>query len=155
MRWSQFPEKLALLALTAWIGSLWSIGYVAVPVLFRGQPDHQLAGLLAGEMFRIAGYLGLICGGYLLIHQRRFGRQETTPRVFWLTVVLLLLGLVQLMWIQPYMADLKVRAAPLEIMHSALAGEFRMLHGLSSILYLLQSALGGWMVVVWPRPVSA
>ncbi len=155
MKWSLLPDKLAQLMLTAWVGALWSIGYLAVPVLFRAQPDRILAGMLAGEMFQVVGYLGLICGGYLLVHQRSFSQHHTTPRAFWLTVCVLLLGALQLFLLQPYMAELKHLAAPLEVMHSPQAGEFRMLHGVSSILYLLQSLLGAWLLLIWKRsPVA-
>ncbi|MEO8342514.1 MAG: DUF4149 domain-containing protein, partial [Gallionella sp.] len=46
-------HHLATLFTTAWVGGLWAIGYLAVPVLFYAQPDRQLAGLLAGQMFAL------------------------------------------------------------------------------------------------------
>jgi hypothetical protein len=49
-------DHLASLSLTAWVGSLWAIGYLAVPILFHAQPDRQLAGMLAGQMFTASGY---------------------------------------------------------------------------------------------------
>jgi len=36
--------------------------------------------------------------------------------------------------------DLKAQALPTDVMHSAFADRFRMLHGVSSILYLVQRA---------------
>lgn len=68
-------QHLATLAITAWVGGLWVIGYLAVPVLFYTQPDRELAGDLAGEMFIKLGYLGMVCGMYLLIqHAGMLGR---------------------------------------------------------------------------------
>jgi hypothetical protein len=55
---------------------------------------------------------------------------------------MLVLGLVIQFGLSPVMADLKVQARPLDVMHSAFADRFKMLHGVSSILYLLESLLG-------------
>lgn len=144
-------DALSAVLLTAWIGSLWAIGYLAVPVLFHAQPDRQLAGWLAGEMFTVSGYLGLICGGYLLLQQRHFVRSRTTSRTFWLIVALLLLTLLQQFAIHPFMAEMKTQVAPQDILHSPLAGRFKLWHGISSVLYLLQSLLGAWLVTRWRR----
>ena len=50
--------------------------------------------------------------------------------------------------IQPLMALLKADALPREVMESVLRDRFATWHGVSSILYLVQSVLGLW-VVVW------
>jgi hypothetical protein len=55
-------HHLATLMITAWVGGLWAIGYLAVPVVFYTQPDRQLAGMLAGQMFSLVAYLGMVCG---------------------------------------------------------------------------------------------
>ncbi|HTN95328.1 MAG TPA: DUF4149 domain-containing protein, partial [Gallionella sp.] len=52
-------QHLAVLLTTAWVGGLWAVGYLAVPVLFYAQPDRQLAGMLAGKMFSLVAYLGM------------------------------------------------------------------------------------------------
>jgi hypothetical protein len=49
--------------------------------------------------------------------------------------------------IQPLMADLKAQALPLDVMQSAFADRFKMWHGISGILYLAESLLGGWLAV--------
>ena len=55
---------------------------------------------------------------------------------------MLLLVLIGQFGIQPAMAELKAQALPLDVMHSAQAGQFKALHGVASILYLVQSVLG-------------
>ncbi|MDP1995973.1 MAG: DUF4149 domain-containing protein [Gallionella sp.] len=52
----------ASLAITAWVGGLWAIGYIAVSILFRAQPDKQLAGMLSGQMLTMMGYIGIANG---------------------------------------------------------------------------------------------
>jgi hypothetical protein len=42
-----------------WAGSLWSLLWVAA-TLFNLQPDRHLAGVIAGKLFGVETYLGLI-----------------------------------------------------------------------------------------------
>ena len=144
----KLSHHLAALAITAWVGGLWAIGYLAVPVLFYTQPDRQVAGMLAGEMFTLVAYLGMVCGSYLLIH-RFFVSGRTTFRqaFFWIIAVMLPCTLIIHCGIQPVMANLKLEAMPLEVMDSPLADQFKILHGMSSIIYLLQSLLGIFLVI--------
>jgi hypothetical protein len=145
-------HHLAALLTTAWVGGLWATGYVAVPVLFYAQPDRQLAGMLAGEMFTLAGYLGMVCGTYLLIQRIGvFGLAALRQPLFWVVAVMLLLTLVLQFGIQPVMAELKLQALPLDVMHSAFADRFKMWHGVSSVTYLIQSLLGAFLVIKTDR----
>ena len=144
----KLSQHLATLLLTAWVGSLWAVGYLAVPVLFYAQPDRQLAGMLAGQMFTLVAYVGMVCGMYLVIHHISLsGRAVFRLTLFWVATVMLLITLEIQYGIQPVMADLKAQALPLDVMHSALADRFKMLHGVSSILYLIQSLLGIFLVI--------
>lgn len=141
-------HHLAALSATAWVGSLWAIGYLAVPVLFYAQPDRQLAGILAGQMFVRVGYLGIICGSYLLAYYfAQSGRAALRQGIFWIIASMLMMTLIIQFGIQPVMNDLKARALPLEVMHSAFAGQFKMLHGLSSVAYLVESLLGLYLLI--------
>lgn len=141
-------HHLASLSVTAWVGSLWAVGYLAVPVLFYAQPDKQLAGMLAGQMFVKAGYLGLACGSYLLwFYISQSGKTAFRQATFRIAAAMILLTLLIQYGIQPVMNDLKAQALPLDVMHSELAARFKMLHGISSIAYLIESVLGIFLVV--------
>lgn len=144
----KFVDALALLAITAWVGGLWGIGYIAAPVLFKTLPDKQLAGMLAGNMFALIAYVGMVCAVYLLIHHlSRHGRAAFRQTVFWVVVIMLLLALAGQFGIQPVMAALKAQALPLDVMQSAYSSQFKMLHGVASVLYLVQSLLGILLVL--------
>ena len=67
--------------------------------------------------------------------------------MFWTVAAMLLLTLVIQCGIQPVMAGLKAQALPLDVMHSAFADRFKMLHSVSSIIYLTQSLLGVFLVI--------
>lgn len=141
-------DGMALLAVTAWVGSLWGIGYVAVPTLFQTLPDRMLAGLLAGKMFALVAYIGIASACYLLAyHLHASGRAAFGQTVFRVVIVMLALALIVQFGIGPFMADLKAQALPADVMHSAYAERFRMLHGVSGILYLAQSLLGAVLVL--------
>ncbi|MFA5824404.1 MAG: DUF4149 domain-containing protein [Gallionellaceae bacterium] len=137
------PRHLVVLSAALWVGGTWAIGYLAVPVLFQTLPDRQLAGLLAGKMFTWMALAGIACALYLLAYQlRQFGRSVWKQKSFLIVALMLLLLLIGQFAIQPVMADLKSQALPLDVMHSALAPQFKALHGVASILYLIQSLLG-------------
>jgi len=139
---------LATLLATAWVGAVWAVGYLAVPVLFFGQPDRQLAGMLAGQMFTLVNYLGMACGIYLLAWQfGSSGRASFRHALFSIVVAMLLIAAVLQFGFEPVMNGLKAQALPLDVMHSAYASRFGMLHGISSIIYLGQSLLGVFLVV--------
>ncbi len=144
----KLSEALYLVVLTLWVGGLWAIGYLAAPVLFASLGDRQLAGLVAGQLFALIGWIGLGGAAYLLVFLvARWGGQVLRRAVFWLVIVMALLTAASQFGIQPLMAQLKADALPREVMESVLRDRFVAWHGVSSILYLVQSVLGLWLVV--------
>lgn len=138
---------LAVLAVSVWAGGLWAIGYLAVPLLFRALPDRMLAGMLAGKLFAVMAHVGMACALYLLVHGYwRAGRKMFADKVSWVVVLMLLLTLLGQFGLQPMMAELKALAAPLDVMRSE-APRFKMLHGVASMVYLLQSLLAAVLVL--------
>lgn len=126
--------------LTAWVGGLWAIGYISAPTLFAVLDDRKLAGQLAGEMFHIINWLGISCGiVLLLIVLKRYGRIWQ----FWVLLLMLVLVLNNEFVLQPMMAELKAQGL---VEGSEVKSRFGLLHGLSSIAYLLTSIMG--LVVV-------
>lgn len=140
----RYSDALALLAVTVWVGGLWAIGYMVAPVLFKSLAgDRQMAGMVAGNLFSVIAYVGIVCALYLLaLRLLRHGKASFRHSVFWVIVSMLLLTLISQFGLQPVMASIKAQALPLEVMQSAFSSQFKMLHGLSSILYLAQSLLG-------------
>ena len=144
----KFSEALYLLAITLWVGGLWALGYIAAPVLFASLSDRQLAGVVAGKLFAIIGWVGLGSAAYLIIFLiSRQGGRFFKSAVFWLVLLMALMSAASQFGIQPLMAQLKADALPREVMESVLRDRFATWHGVSSILYLMQSLLGLWLVV--------
>ncbi len=121
--------------LTLWVGGLWSVGYIVAPTLFANLDDRALAGTLAGSLFGIMAWIGLVCGVLLL-----FSNQLCNPRqrYNWRALVLLamlVLTLVGQFVLAPMIAGLREAGA-------SGTPEFARMHGLAAGLYLLSSVLG-------------
>ena len=134
--------------LTLWVGGLWIIGYLVVPILFASLDDRMQAGQLAGKMFTSLSYIGLLSGGLLLA-----GALYRTPKPWrdWkvrLLVVMLVIVAIGEFWIQPMMAELKVGGL---VEGTEKWASFARLHGLASSLYLVNSILGLVLILLGVR----
>ncbi|CAB3642928.1 DUF4149 domain-containing protein [Paraburkholderia rhynchosiae] len=150
------PHRIFRLLTVVWVGSLLTIGYAVAPVLFTSL-DRTTAGAVAAQLFRIEGVLGAVCGILLLglanVVIRRGG--SAYRRLRWLVAGMLICVLVGYFALQPFMNAMRVAAleAGTDVGHSAYAARFGMLHGVSSVFYLIESLLG--IALVWKLPVGA
>ncbi len=138
----QITERILL---TLWIGGMWSVGYIVAPTLFAMLNDRSLAGAVAGQLFSIMSYIGLVAGSVLLSAQ--FYRAEILWHRNWRIGVLLLMLLVIVIgqfYLQPLMAELKTAGLS---EGSDNARRFGQLHGVASVLFLINSLLGLGLVV--------
>ena len=122
--------------LTFWVGSLWTIGYVVAPTLFQLLEDRALAGMIAGRLFTIESYIGLLCGGLLLLAAMVLAPagKRLNARVSVLAAMLIVIVIGEFV-LRPMMAELKSEGA-------SQSKDFFRLHGVSSVLYLINSLLG-------------
>ncbi|BCF96466.1 hypothetical protein PPGU19_010350 [Paraburkholderia sp. PGU19] len=152
---SSMPHRLFRLLTVVWVGSLLTIGYAVAPVLFTSL-DRVTAGAVAAQLFRIEGVIGVVCGVLLLalcnVLVRRGG--EAYRRLRWLIAGMLVCVLVGYFALQPFMNALRIAAqeAGTDVGHSVYASRFGMLHGVSSVFYLIESLLG--IVLVWKLPAG-
>jgi hypothetical protein len=148
----RIAEALYQIAIVAWVGGLWAIGYLAAPVLFASLGDRQLAGIVAGKLFSLVGWIGLGCAAYIGIYLIfRWRAQAFRRSVFWVTLAMGVMVAVGHFGLQPLLAQLKPEAWPRDVMESVLRDRFVAWHGVSSILYLMQSVLGLWLVLAGGR----
>jgi hypothetical protein len=148
---SVLMKKIDTLLTTLWVGSLWAIGYLAVPILFYSLDDRMLAGMLAGKMFTLVSYIGLGCGALLLTLTLTASPSVWRARRRWLLVMMLGLVIAGEFVLQPMMAELKIGGL---VVGSEQAASFARLHGIASILYMINS-LAGAVLVASTRPVEA
>ena len=77
----------------------------------------------------------------------RGGAAAFRTKVLWLVLLMALLTAVSLFGVQPLIEQLKLNAMPIAVMESNFRDRFVAWHGVSSVLYLLQSVLGLFLVV--------
>jgi len=139
---------LRLLLVTIWAGSLWTVGYLVAPVLFASLPDRSMAGSIAGMLFRAQAWLSLACGLLLLllVWLDKSLSPKRTPVI--LMIAMLACVLIGYFALQPFMAEVRAAAANNGgVMDEAMRSRFGMLHGVASVIYLLQSVLAIVLVV--------
>ncbi len=137
--------------LAIWVGGLIAIGYIAAPVLFSALDSRQLAGQLAGQMFSVINVMGLVCGGLLLVSALYLKQSAWfKERRVWMLLAMLIVVVVSAFVLQPMMQELKSTGL---LPGSDEAKRFGMLHGVSSILYMLNAVLG-CVLVCMARPNS-
>jgi len=132
------------LLLTLWVGSLWAIGYLAVPMAFATLGDITLAGNYAGKLFSAVNILGLGCGAVLLISSFIYhGKQAAKYWRFWVLLLMVVLTLVFSCYLQPEIAEIK----QLTSQDDAILERFALFHVISKNLYLIVSLLGLALVI--------
>jgi len=136
-------EAVERILLTVWVGGMWTVGYIVAPVLFQMLSRIQ-AGTVAGQLFSIMSYVGLVSGGLLLISLildsgKQLFRQWRGP----VLIVMLLVICVGQFVLQPQMVALREAGLQGQHLHA-----FMRLHGFSQVLFLIAS-LGGLALVMY------
>jgi len=145
--------RVRILVATLWAGSLWTIGFIVAPTLFGTLSDRVLAGNIAGSMVRAEAWLSIACALILLaLLQWSPGALEAKRRRLLGALVLSMLvcALLSHFGISPLMAELKAQAQSSSgIMDEAMRSRFGMLHGVSTVIFAVQSVLAG--VLIWKQ----
>lgn len=145
--------RVRFLVATLWAGSLWTIGFIVAPTLFATLSDRVLAGNIAGSLFRAEAWLSIACAVVLLaLLQWSPGALEPKRRRLLGALVLSMLvcALLSHFGISPLMAELKAQAQGSSgIMDEAMRSRFGMLHGVSTLIFAVQSLLAG--VLIWKQ----
>jgi hypothetical protein len=138
-----------------WVGSLLTIGYMAAPTLFV-LLDRISAGAVAAQLFRIEAIIGALCGVLLLVLCNVLVRRGAIGyrRLRWVLAGMLVCVLLGGFALQPFMSALRLAALAegTDVGHSAYAARFGVLHGVSSLFYLIESVLG--LALVWRLPAA-
>lgn len=121
---------------------MWAIGYIVAPVLFQ-MLDKSTAGNVAGQLFTIMSYIGLFSSVILIINivvNQGFNTKHW--QLITLITMLIIIVIAQFV-LQPMMAELKSLGLTEEN-----RSHFGRLHGIASVLFLINS-LAGLALVVW------
>jgi hypothetical protein len=143
--------NLQRIILTFWIGGMWAVGYLVVPVLFQQLPTPQMAGDVAGTLFIMLSWSGLISTLILAVTYAFIDRAK------WRFIVLLLITVfiaINLFFLTPEIVGLREMAGDAFQKGTEIHSRFALLHGIASGLYLLVSLLGLLLVIRQPEQVS-
>lgn len=108
-------------------------GFIVAPLLFSELDDRALAGSLAGSLFTVTSYLGLLCGSLLLIINGLSFRAGNW-RTFIIFGMLLLVVIGQFV-ITPMVVELRAQGL-------TDTPRFGQMHGMASVLFIITSVLG-------------
>lgn len=141
------------LLLTLWVGALWSIGYLAVPLAFVNI-EATIAAEYAAKLFFAVNVIGLISGTLLLSSKIILMRGRVLQFWrFWVLVGMIIITLMLSTYLQPEMATIKL--VENWRMDHELALQFERLHLFSRNFYLMLSIAGLLLVLSSDKPSTA
>jgi len=140
--------NVRLLLAALWAGSVWGVSYLAAPSAFAVLDSTQ-AGNVVGIMLTRSAWLAIALAVLLALLVARAGDLDARRRRWLYGVIagMLACSLVVYLGLQPMMAAIREAAGPAGVRASPQWGTFAALHGVSQVLYLVESILGAVLVV--------
>jgi hypothetical protein len=131
-----------------WAGSLWAVGYLVAPTLFASV-NSTLAGAMVGRLLRSEAWLSIACAAVMLVLLRFAPELDARRRRLLDLLVLGMLActLAVYLGIQPMMAQLREAAGPGGVRGSPQWTQFAILHGISQLVYVIESVLAAVLVI--------
>jgi hypothetical protein len=127
-----------------WWGSLTTIGFLVVPLLFRYLPTPAIAGNMASHLFEVQTWVSCGCGLFLLLQSRSVSGSAQRPVLIKQETVVVILTGVLLAFLSEYSVAPRIVARE----------NLRLWHSVGSVMYLLQwlcAAVTCWLLMP-PRP---
>ena len=128
-------DRLALLLAAFWWGSLTTIGFLVVPMLFAKLGNPAVAGNFAGQLFEAQSWVAIGCGLILLIHFRR--KADDSMDAATMTSIGLVLAALLLALLQQYAVAPRILARD----------NLKLWHTVGSGMYVVQWACT--LVLLW------
>ncbi len=72
-------DRLPVLLAALWWGSLSTVGFMVVPMLFAHLPSPAVAGAMAARLFEAQTFVSMACGVLLLVLSRRRHAETQEP----------------------------------------------------------------------------
>ncbi|MBJ2159096.1 DUF4149 domain-containing protein [Variovorax sp. IB41] len=116
-------DRLALLLAAFWWGSLTTIGFLVVPMLFAKLGNPAVAGNFAGQLFEAQSWVAIGCGLILLIHFRSKADERMDAAT--MTSIGIVLGALLLALLQQYAVAPRILAREnLKLWHTIGSGMY-------------------------------
>ena len=139
---------LRLLLAALWAGSIWGVSYLAAPSAFAVLDSTQ-AGSVVATMLTREAWLAIVLAPVLIV-LAGISNDLDAKRRQWLRLCILGMlacSLVVYLGLQPLMAAIRASAGSAGVRASPQWGTFMALHGVSQLLYLVESVLGAVLVI--------
>jgi hypothetical protein len=145
---SRANANARLLLAALWAGSVWAVSYLAAPSAFAVL-DSTRAGDVVGMMLTRSAWLAIVLAVLLSLLVARAPDLDARRRrwVLGLVAGMLACSLIVYLGLQPAMAAIRAAAPAAGVRASPQFGTFMALHGVSQVLYLIESILGAVLVV--------
>ncbi|MES2413838.1 MAG: DUF4149 domain-containing protein [Pseudomonadota bacterium] len=131
--------RIGIFAAALWWGSLTTIGFVVVPLLFANLGTPAVAGAMAAKLFTAQTWLSIGCTFFLLLASNTKAGADTVshfqPAIRFVVAGLLLALLVEF------------GVSPRIVSARADGGNLKLWHGMGTAMYLLQWVCAG--VSLW------
>ena len=124
-------DRFALLLAAFWWGSLTTIGFLVVPMLFAKLGNPAVAGNFAGQLFEAQSWIAIGCGLLLLVHFRT--KMDERIDSASMTAIFLILGALLLALLQQYAVAPRILARD----------NLKLWHAVGSGMYLVQWLCAG------------
>lgn len=149
MGWSSVLPRARLLVAVFWAGSLWTIGYLVAPTLFATLHDSVLAGTIVGSLLNSEAWVAFCCAAILgvLVNTADALEARRKRHVNLVMGVMVACALAIHVGVQPAMAALKAAAGAVPMRQAPQWAQFALLHGVSQLLYVVESLLAGLLVI--------
>ena len=141
-------SRLSVVIAALWWGSLTTLGFLVVPMLFANLPTPALAGVMAAKLFSAQTWVSCVCGLLLLtISSKKISetKPEVPVNVDYFAIICIAGGMLLALLVEFAVAPRILARDNLKLWHSV-----------GSAMYLLQWVCAGatlWMVAV-PSVVS-
>ncbi|MEI8077155.1 MAG: DUF4149 domain-containing protein [Betaproteobacteria bacterium] len=144
-------QRIFTIVAGLWVGGFVTVAYLVTPILFSTLGDRQVAGIVAGNIFRVEAYFSIALSLVLMVTANFLvSKGENAYRLIrWLLLAMLACAISAGLVLIPWMSSLRdqANADSISVMASSSAALFSRLHGVSSSLFVIQSVLG--IALLW------
>jgi hypothetical protein len=139
--------RISILLAALWWGSLSSLGFLVVPLLFVHLPSPAAAGAMAAKLFSAQTWLSIACTFFLMLFFK--GKEAVAPVQYaqnamkYIVTGLLLAVLVEF------------GVSPRIVSARAEGGNLKLWHGLGTAMYVAQWLAAGWTLWCLSRASKA
>jgi predicted MFS family arabinose efflux permease len=140
---SNTTQQASFFLTALWWGSLTTVGFMVVPMLFARMDSMQAAGKMAAALFNAQDYVGWVCGAVLaLIYMRNkpLAQQNMAQAASYLIAITLLASLISHWLVAPQILT---------------RDNLKLWHSLGTVLYLCQWVCVTALVYLRIRKASA